>query len=253
MLRALRSRPLQRACMHALQGVQSTPTWTAAPRSLSCQLSRHFCAAAEKSPISMEQLDKEAEKHDVEIPWHLKEVSHETLLIMFGDDGEDAQCEMLLREIMKVDNVGYEAACKKMIEMVTSLRSKDGLITFPYKFGIITAMTSGIVSCPMVFDFNMAMWFNKRYVTMECPPPEDVETWLEVGAWTWNWMEPVLGTGSFVLLAFQFSRAQMENLGVRPYTAWVRNQRASSLVAAYPQYQTRIVREFALAHPFAKK
>ena len=42
--------------------------------------------------------------------------------------------------------------------------------------------------------------------------------WLEVGSWTWGWNEPVLGTVSFVLLAFQFARNQMVNLGTRPYT-----------------------------------
>ena len=42
--------------------------------------------------------------------------------------------------------------------------------------------------------------------------------WLEVGSWTWGWNEPVLGTVSFVLLAFQFARNQMVNLGARPYT-----------------------------------
>ena len=37
----------------------------------------------------------------------------------------------------------------------------------------------------------------RRYVT--CDPPEegDVDTWLEVGSYAWNWMEPPLGQASF--------------------------------------------------------
>ena len=39
---------------------------------------------------------------------------------------------------------------------------------------------------------------------------KDLETWLEVGAWTWNWMEPPLGTITFVLLCMQLSRSHMQ-------------------------------------------
>lgn len=28
----------------------------------------------------------------------------------------------------------------------------------------------------------------------------------EIGAWTWNWMEPLTGTLSFTLLTLQFAR-----------------------------------------------
>ena len=51
------------------------------------------------------------------------------------------------------------------------------------------------------------MWFNERYVTADVPPEKDLETWLEVGSWTWNWMEPPLGTISFVLLCVQVHKA----------------------------------------------
>jgi hypothetical protein len=44
---------------------------------------------------------------------------------------------------------------------------------------------------------------------------------LEVGTWTWNWMEPPLGQLSFFLLTLQLVRAHMGNLGVKPYTAHV--------------------------------
>ena len=90
----------------------------------------------------------------------------------------------------------------------------------------------------------MALWFNEHYVTADVAEDKDLETWLEVGGWTWNWMEPVLGTASFVLLALQFSRAQLENLAIRPFTRHMRNQRGLSLVKHYPQYDADLLVSF---------
>ena len=73
-------------------------------------------------------------------------------------------------------------------------------------------------------------------VTTEVADPEDLETWLEVGSWTWNWMEPPLGQISFFLLAMQFARNQMQNIGAKPYTEWLRSRRARKLIEKYPQY-----------------
>lgn len=42
-----------------------------------------------------------------------------------------------------------------------------------------------------MFDVNVALWFNENFVTTDVASDEDLETYLEVGAWTWNWMEPV--------------------------------------------------------------
>ena len=78
------------------------------------------------------------------------------------------------------------------------------------------------------------------------PPPEDLETIWEIGTWTWGWMEPPLGEISFVLLALQFVRAQMQNIGWRPYTAAMVERRASKLCDRYKQYNRRVVYEFAI-------
>ena len=83
------------------------------------------------------------------------------------------------------------------------------------------------------------------YVTADVPEPKDLETWLEVGAWTWNWMEPVLGTLSFVLLAFQFTRSQMLNLGKAPYSEFLIESRANRLSTRYPQYNPMVMKQFA--------
>ena len=89
-------------------------------------------------------------------------------------------------------------------------------------FKIYRPLNSSIrVSFPLVFHEATMTWFNHHFVTAELPPPEDMETWLEVGSASWGWMEPVLGQISFFLLCMQFARAQIQNLGIRPYYNWV--------------------------------
>ena len=80
------------------------------------------------------------------------------------------------------------------------------MINLPYNIGIAAGVGGGLYSFPMVFDLSTAKWFNKHYVTTDIPPPEDLETMYEVGNWTWNWMEPPLGTISFFILCMQMAR-----------------------------------------------
>lgn len=82
---------------------------------------------------------------------------------------------------------------------------------------------------PLVFSLAVAKPFNEWFVTTDVPPSSELDTFLEasfaqpegegdgvysglahvvvdawqVGSWTWNWMEPPLGTFSFVLLCMQ--------------------------------------------------
>ena len=58
-------------------------------------------------------------------------------------------------------------------------------------------------------------------------------------------MEPAIGTVSFLLLALQFSRAQIQNLGVSPYTKRIKQWRAERLAAAFPNYDTAVVMAFS--------
>lgn len=53
--------------------------------------------------------------------------------------------------------------------------------------------------------------------------------------------EPPLGTISFSLLAFQFSRAQLQNLGLKPYTEKVKRWRGERLAEAFPQYDASVI------------
>jgi hypothetical protein len=107
---------------------------------------------------------------------------------------------------MSVDNVGYAEAVKTFDVVAAKNREGIWLDALPYTVGIGLASTAAFVSLPMVFDLTTAIWFNEGYVTTDVPEPRDLETHLEVGSWTWNWMEPPLGTFSFSLLCLQFSR-----------------------------------------------
>lgn len=76
----------------------------------------------------------------------------------------------------------------------------------PYLFAIVTATTAGFASFPLCFHEKSVTLFNEYFVTADIPPPEDRETWLEIGSWAWNWMEPPLGQISFFLLCLSFAR-----------------------------------------------
>jgi hypothetical protein len=85
---------------------------------------------------------------------------------------------------------------------------------------------------------------------IDIPEEKDLETALEVGGFAWNWMEPPLGTISFFLLCMQYARAQLENLGAKPYTQWFRQKRANRLSVEFPQYDRHIVASFSEGDPF---
>jgi len=179
------------------------------------------------------------------------EMENETLLHLAYNGHQDACEERLIREIMTVDEIEWDEANTIMETMKADNKSGMGIITLPYKFGLFTAVGAGAASLPMVFSLDTALWFNEDYVTTDVPDPRDLETFLEVGSWTWNWMEPPLGTISFVLLCLQFSRNQLTNLGWQPYTDKVKRYRATRLSNMYPKYDKQIVSRFAIGDSWA--
>jgi hypothetical protein len=86
-----------------------------------------------------------------------------------------------------------------------------------YKLGIWVALTAGFVSIPLIFHLDCVLWFNDAFVTFEDAGEGELDTWLEVGAFAWNWMEPPLGEASFFILCMQMTRNNMQNLGWKPY------------------------------------
>jgi len=160
-----------------------------------------------------------------------------------GDD--DAVVERMVRDIMLVDGVSHADANVKMAEIEAAATKGLWLTRFPYRVGIASALIAGFGSIPMCFDLHTTLWFNEGYVTTDVPEAKDLETWLEVGSWSWNWMEPPLGQASFFLLCLQYSRDQMKNIGMKPYTEWLKERRAAKLVDQFPTYNKIIVADFS--------
>uniref|UniRef100_A0A7S0UJQ1 Uncharacterized protein n=1 Tax=Pseudo-nitzschia delicatissima TaxID=44447 RepID=A0A7S0UJQ1_9STRA len=179
------------------------------------------------------------------------EMENDPLMVIAEIGSHSARCEVLKRHIMCVDEVDYDTAGKTLEELTA--KSLEGLsfYTLPYKVGITLAVVAGVGAIPMVFDISTAMSFNAKFVTMDTPPPSDLDTVLETGAWTWNWMEPLTGTLSFSLLAFQYARQQFLNLGIKPFTQRVLHRRSQILINAYPQYNDRLLANFVESHPMS--
>lgn len=178
----------------------------------------------------------------------MSEMENDTLLTIAHMGNHDAGCEVLKRHIMVVDDVDYEQACATFTT-IEAENQKDLFGVFPYFVGIGVAGVAAFGSLPMVFDLGLAEWFNEYYVTTDVPEPKDLETALEVGSWTWNWMEPPLGTLSFALLCLQFARAQIKNLGLHPYTKMLVRRRARSLAKAFPQYDPELIYLYSESEP----
>mmetsp|Transcript_890 Transcript_890/g.1588 ORF Transcript_890/g.1588 Transcript_890/m.1588 type:complete len:240 (-) Transcript_890:79-798(-) len=182
-----------------------------------------------------------------ECPREFYEMGNDMIIRLAAEGVFEAIQERLVRDIMAVDEIEYDEAREVMAGI--SSKNQEGMFvqTLPYYAGISTGLVGAFGSIPLCFERNTVAWFNDRFVTTEVPPPEDLETWLEVGSWAWNWMEPPLGQISFFLLALQFARAQMENLGIKPYTAMMKSRRAERLANAFPKYSPQLIKEFSKA------
>lgn len=140
------------------------------------------------------------------MPICYEEMDNHTLLTVAAMHNHPARMEVLKRNIMSVDKCSYDEASETFQKIAKKNREGMWMVALPYQVGIFAALTAGFASIPMVFDLHTTLWFNEVYVTTEVPGDEDLETGLEVGSWAWNWMEPPLGTMSFVLLCLQYSR-----------------------------------------------
>lgn len=180
-----------------------------------------------------------------QLPRSAAELSNEALVILAEQGNHDACYERLIRNIMTVDQISWFEA-NRVAKRIAKVNQKSMIWgSVPASLGVSVGIFSGVVAPPLVFDQSLAMWFNNRFVTQPLPDAEDMETVWEIGAWTWTWMEPALGTASFVLLAAQFTRAQMLNLNIRPYTHWLQQKRAEKLASRFPQYCDDILADFA--------
>jgi hypothetical protein len=99
------------------------------------------------------------------LPREFEEMSNDviTVLAVMGD--QEAREERLIREIMRVDNVAWEAAQPRFNEIMSANRQGMWVATLPYKIGLFAAVTSTVACFPMVFELNTVLWFNELYVT----------------------------------------------------------------------------------------
>jgi hypothetical protein len=207
---------------------------------------RHF-SNAHPSVAGERQVSIETAKA---MPKLYYEMPNDVLLTMAVMGDQEAREERLIREIMSVDDVDWDGAQPIFHDMVNSNRKGLFLATLPYKIGIFAAVGGAAISIPMIFHLETVLWFNELYVTTDVPDDKDLETPLEVGSFAWGWMEPPLGEVSFVLLCLQYARAQLENLGAKPYTQRFRSNRAARLIAQFPKYNAGVVESFSEGDSF---
>jgi hypothetical protein len=179
------------------------------------------------------------------MPKSFSAMRHEQIIQLCVEGSGSAREEALLRNIMSVDTIDHDEATKVLEEIREKNREGMNLSYLPYHIGIGTSIAAGAASFPLVFDLDTVIKFNERFVTTDVPDIADLETILEVGSFSWGWMEPVMGQISFVLLVFQFARSQALNLGIRPYANWIKNRRANHVLSSFPQYDEIFVRWYS--------
>jgi len=179
------------------------------------------------------------------MPRYHYEFPNDVLCLMAVQGDHDARKERLIREIMAVDELSWDDAQPKIKEIANATHQGISLAVFPFRAVIWGSLIAGFVSFPLVFHLDTALWFNDKFVTAEVAAPEDLETWLEVGSWTWNWMEPPLGQISFFLLCLQLARDQSANIGKRSLSENLKIRRAITIADKFPQYDRKILEDFA--------
>jgi len=191
-----------------------------------------------------------------EMTYEYKTMPNSNLILLAALDSppiQEARAEVLKRHIMSIDKVSYTEASETFCKINSTVHKLSSIVTLPYKIGIGTALFCGFASFPMCFHLDFVKWFNEGYVTTDVPEPRDLETWLEVGAWSWNWMEPPLGQISFFLLCLQFARGQIQNLGLKPFTELVKSKRAERVANEFSQYDEIVISNYVESIHFAKK
>jgi hypothetical protein len=100
------------------------------------------------------------------------------MLATMGDPG--ACTERLIREVMHVDAFGWPEAAGKVEEMAEALPRVEERSFALGGLAAGVSLTAAAASLPLVFSYDVALWFNAHYVTADVPEPKDLETWLEV-------------------------------------------------------------------------
>lgn len=185
-------------------------------------------------------------------PTHVCEMGHQSLAELALQNNHSAHRERVLREIMCVDNVSWGEAHKVLTEMDMANERYYWAESLPYRIGIASAFAGAVGATLLVFNKPIAVWYAENVAGEELPEGvEDIAelTTNQVGTWTWSWMEPMIGTASFVLLCCQFSRAQMSKMNMKTYGERVLQWRADRLARKFPEYDRSMVRAWAKRMP----
>ena len=181
------------------------------------------------------------------------EFSNETLAVMATLGVHGASKERMLREIMRVDGCSYVEAYAVLAKMNLHLEGGTSLHKLPYQAIIAGAWALGVVLIPLgVFQKDLAIWFATEHVGVELPPMSEIDTVWKVGTWTWQWMEPIIGTWSFVLLALQLIRANGLMIDAKPFNERILTARADDLYKMFDRYEREIVRDYSKSDPFGR-
>jgi hypothetical protein len=140
------------------------------------------------------------------MPLSYREMENASLVALGAMADNNACREMLIRHIMAVDEISYEVASWKFLDIEEQNHKNMYLLALPFQLGVGGCLGAGLISIPLVFHLPTVEYFNLHYVTAEHPPLKELETILEVGGWSWAWMEPCLGVCTFVLLCMQYMR-----------------------------------------------
>jgi len=234
---------------------KTTASRSAAFRGLVAQTSRNFPTVnlqvqsySSSKPVlfsSEDSLHKIANSY--------KDLSNELLFSLAIRGDHEACAERMTREIMRVDRLEYPEAQAQMLKIDEENHALNKYIKIPYQMGIGFGVISATISLPLVFHLDSVLMFNDACVGEDLPEGglEDLANVWKVGGYSWGWMEPVMGTMSFVLLGFQFARAQMEKIALTPFTERIKEKKALSLVRRFPQYNARVVRAFGETAPIS--
>jgi len=180
------------------------------------------------------------------MPRHVSELSGDQLVILSEQGAHlGASRERLRREIMAIDGISYSETTNVLLAVAKESVGQQIMMKAPYQLSIYTALVAGWASLPLVFHFSTATLFNDMFVTADPPDVGDADTWLEVGAWSWSWMEPPLGTISFFLLCIQFAREQRMSIGGKAMTEIMQEKQGENVAAKFPQYDGPALRQYS--------
>jgi len=185
-------------------------------------------------------------------PTHVCEMSHQSLAELSMLANHCAQRERLVREIMAVDACSWEQAHEMLGKFDEHNEKYYWLESLPYRVGIPFNLFCVVAGTLMVFSKPVALWYAENVAGEGLPEGvTDISemTTNQVGAWSWGWMEPMIGTGTFVLLCFQFSRAQVKKMNMKTYGEHLLQWRANRLARRFPEYDGSMLKAWAKHMP----